>query len=98
MGNKINTEEWESQPCLSSDKRDIYFASRRPGGFGGADIYVSHLQPNGRWSDAENLGPTINTSGNEQCPFIHADNQTLFFTSDMLPGYGDEDLFVVTKK
>ena len=97
LGNKINTEDWESQPALSPDKRDLYFASRRPGGFGGADIYVSHLQPNGRWSDAENLGPTINTSGNEQCPFIHADNQTLYFTSDVLPGYGDEDLFVVKK-
>jgi outer membrane protein OmpA-like peptidoglycan-associated protein/tetratricopeptide (TPR) repeat protein len=97
MGNKINTEEWESQPCLSPDKRDIYFASRRPGGLGGADIYVSHLQPNGRWGDAENLGPTINTSGDEQCPFIHADNQTLYFTSSVLPGYGDEDLFVVRK-
>lgn len=98
MGNKINTEDWESQPCLSPDKRDIYFASRRSGGFGGADIYVSHLQPNGRWSDAENLGPTINTTGDEQCPFIHADNQTLYFTSNVLPGYGDEDLFVARKK
>ncbi len=97
LGNNINTEDWESQPSLSPDKRDLYFASRRPGGFGGADIYVSHLQPNGRWSEAENMGPTINTSGNEQCPFIHADNQTLFFTSDVLPGYGDEDLFVVKK-
>ena len=97
MGNKINTEQWESQPCLSPDKRDIYFASRRSGGFGGADIYVSHLQPNGRWSDAENLGPSINTTGDEQCPFIHADNQTLYFTSNVLPGYGDEDLFVVRK-
>ena len=97
MGNTINTEAWESQPCLSPDKRDIYFASRRPGGFGGADIYVSHLQPNGRWSDAENLGPSINTTGDEQCPFIHADNQTLYFTSNVLPGYGDEDLFVVRK-
>lgn len=97
MGNQINTEEWESQPCLSPDKRDLYFASRRPGGVGGADIYVSHLQANGRWSEAENLGPAINTSGNEQCPFIHADNQTLYFTSDVLPGYGDEDLFVARK-
>lgn len=98
LGNKINTEEWESQPCLSPDKRDLYFASRRQGGFGGADIYVSHLQANGRWSEPENLGPTINTSGNEQCPFIHADNQTLYFTSDVLPGYGDEDLFVTRKE
>lgn len=97
LGNKINSEEWESQPCLSADKRDLYFASRRPGGFGGADIYVCHLQPNGRWSEAENLGATINTSGDEQCPFIHADNQTLYFTSNLLPGYGDEDLFVVRK-
>lgn len=97
MGNQINTEEWESQPCLSPDKREIYFASRRPGGLGGADIYVCKLQPNGRWSDAENLGPGINTTGDEQCPFIHADNQTLYFTSNVLPGYGDEDLFVVRK-
>jgi len=97
MGGKINTEQWESQPCLSPDKRDLYFASKRFGGYGGSDIYVSHLLPNGKWSDPENLGPGINTSSDEQCPFIHADNQTLYFTSSYWQGYGDEDLFYVRK-
>ena len=93
LGGKINTDQWESQPCLSPDKRDLYFASKRFGGYGGSDIYVSHLRLDGSWSDPENLGPTINTSADEQCPFIHADNQTLFFTSNGLLGYGGTDLF-----
>jgi outer membrane protein OmpA-like peptidoglycan-associated protein/tetratricopeptide (TPR) repeat protein len=95
-GSNINTDQWESQPCLSADKQDLYFASRRPDGYGGSDLYVSHLK-NGKWSKAENLGPNVNTPGDEQCPFIHADNQTLFFTSNYWPGYGDEDLFYTKK-
>ena len=97
LGGKINTEQWESQPCLSPDKRDLYFTSKRHGGYGGSDIYVSNLQTDGTWSTPENLGPTINTSSDEQCPFIHADNQTLFFTSNGLPGYGGTDLFYSRK-
>ncbi len=97
LGGWVNSDQWESQPCLSPDKRDLYFASRRQGGLGGIDIYVSHLQDNGKWGEPENLGPGINTSGDEQCPFIHADNQTLYFTSNSWPGYGDEDLFYVRK-
>ncbi len=97
LGSKINSDLWDSQPCLSPDKRDLYFASRRFGGYGGSDLYVSHLQANGKWSEPENLGPEINTAGDESAPFIHADNQTLYFTSTGLPGYGEEDLFVVRK-
>jgi outer membrane protein OmpA-like peptidoglycan-associated protein/tetratricopeptide (TPR) repeat protein len=97
LGGKINSDQWDSQPCLSPDKRDLYFASRRFGGYGGSDIYVSHLQANGKWGDPENLGPTINSSADEQCPFIHADNQTLYFTSSYWPGYGDDDIFYVRK-
>jgi outer membrane protein OmpA-like peptidoglycan-associated protein len=97
LGGWINSDQWESQPCLSPDKRDLYFASRRQGGYGGIDIYVSHLQPNGKWGEPENLGPDVNTSGDEQCPFIHADNQTLYFTSNFWPGYGDDDLFYIRK-
>jgi len=97
LGGWINSDQWESQPCLSPDKRDLYFASRRQGGFGGIDIYVAHMQDNGKWGEPENLGPGINTSGDEQCPFIHADNQTLYFTSNYWQGYGDEDLFYVKK-
>jgi outer membrane protein OmpA-like peptidoglycan-associated protein/tetratricopeptide (TPR) repeat protein len=97
LGGRINSDQWESQPCLSPDKRDLYFASRRFGGYGGIDIYVSHLQANGKWGEPENMGPGINTSGDEQCPFIHADNQTFYFTSNYWPGYGDDDLFYVRK-
>lgn len=98
LGNTVNTEDWESQPCLSPDKRDLYFTSRRPGGYGGSDLYVSHLGTNGKWSAPQNMGPGINTAGDEACPFIHADNQTLYFTSNGWPGYGDEDLFLVRRQ
>ncbi|GAA4737923.1 OmpA family protein [Flavisolibacter ginsenosidimutans] len=97
LGPNVNTDQWESQPCLSPDKRDLYFASRRFGGYGGSDLYVSHKLPSGNWSKPENLGPEINTAGDESSPFIHADNQTLYFASSGLPGYGSEDLFVVRK-
>ncbi len=97
LGGTINSDQWDSQPCLSPDKKDLYFASRRFGGYGGSDIYVSHLQTNGKWSSPENLGPEINSSEDEQCPFIHADNQTLYFTSPHWQGYGDDDIFYVRK-
>ena len=97
LGGWVNSDQWESQPCLSPDKRELYFASRRHGGFGGSDIYVSRLQSNGKWGEPENMGEGINTGGDEQSPFIHADNQTLYFTSNYWPGYGDDDLFYVRK-
>lgn len=97
LGYPINTEAWESAPSLSPDKRDLYFASRRIDGYGGSDIYVSHRLPNGRFGQPENLGPEINTSGDESCPFIHADNQTLYFTSNGHLGYGGDDLFMAKK-
>ena len=93
----INTDAWESAPSLSPDKRDLYFASRQPDGFGGSDIYVSHRLMNGHWSAPENLGPAINTIGDEGTPFIHADNQSLYFTSSGHPGYGGDDLFIARK-
>ena len=97
LGGWINSDQWESQPCLSPDKRDLYFASRRHGGFGGSDIYVSHMQPNGKWGEPENMGEYINSSGDEQSPFMHADNQTLYFTSNYWQGYGDDDIFYIRK-
>ncbi len=97
LGGRINSDQWDAQPSLSPDKRDLYFASRRMGGLGGKDIYVSHLQSNGRWSGPENMGAGINTPGDDECPFIHADNQTLYFVSNGLPGYGGNDIFVTRK-
>lgn len=97
MGPNINTDFWETGPSLSPDKNVLYFSSNRPGGYGGADLYMSVRQPNGKWAPAVNMGPRINTAGDEMAPFIHADNQTLYFTSNGLPGYGNQDLFVVRK-
>ena len=98
LGSNINTEFWESAPSLSPDERDLYFTSNRPGGFGGNDLYVSHRMRNGHWSLPENLGPEINTVGDESAPFIHADNQSLYFTSNGHQGYGGDDLFVSRKQ
>jgi len=98
LGSQINTEFWESSPSLSSDKNTLYFSSDRPGGYGGKDLYVSHRMPNGKWSEALNMGASVNTTGDELAPFIHADNNTLYFTSDGLPGYGGSDLFVMRRK
>ena len=96
-GAVINSEYWESAPCLSPDKRQLYFASDRPGGFGGTDIYVSTRLANGKWTVPQNLGPAINTSGDESCPFMHADNETLYFNSNGHQGYGGTDLFLAKK-
>jgi len=97
LGNAINTHFWESSPSLSPDKKDLYFSSDRPDGYGGKDIWVSHRRANGTWSNAENLGPDINTPGDETCPFMYADNQTLFFSTNGRLGYGSNDLFVTKR-
>lgn len=98
MGRIINTEYWESQPSLSPDKRALYFAARDPSGFGGSDLFVSYLQANGQWGTPRNMGPEVNTSADESCPFIHPDNQTFYFTSNGHPGYGGTDLYFMRKK
>lgn len=97
LGAAINTEYWESAPCLSPDKKYLYFASDRPGGYGGSDIYVSTRMANGKWSLPQNLGSTINTGGDESCPFIHADNETFYFNSNGHEGFGGTDLFLSKK-
>ncbi len=97
MGQNINSEYWESTPCLSPDKRALYFSSKRPGGFGGCDLYVSYRDVRGKWGAAINMGSAINTKGDEQAPFIHADNQTFYFTSSGLLAYGGTDLFIARK-
>lgn len=89
----INTMQYESQPAISANGRSLYFVSRRPGGQGGKDIWVTHLQEDCTWGDPENLGPTINTEGDEEVPFIHPDGETLYFGSDGHPGLGGSDLF-----
>lgn len=97
MGPIVNSDLWESSPSLSPDKRDLYFSSSRDGGLGGKDLWVTHRNSKGKWGVPQNLGPTINTSGDEGCSFMYADNQTLFFNSNGHPGYGKSDLFFSKK-
>ncbi|MCB0631975.1 MAG: PD40 domain-containing protein [Lewinella sp.] len=80
-------------PALSPDGNKLFFASNQPGGFGGMDLYVVEKKE-GRWGKPFNLGPEINTGGNEVFPFLH-ESGTLFFTSDGHKGYGGLDIFMV---
>lgn len=79
-------------PTLSSDNKKMYFASNRPGGFGGMDIYVSEFR-DGKWQDPTNLGAGTNTSGNEIFPF-YGEGGNLFFSSDGHGGQGGLDIFL----
>jgi outer membrane protein OmpA-like peptidoglycan-associated protein len=93
-GRNINSNYSEKQPTLSPDGTTLYFISDRKGGFGGYDIWKSVILPNGSFSAPENLGNTINTSGDETSPFIHFDNKTLYFASNLHLGMGGYDIFV----
>lgn len=98
LGPNVNTDWWESAPSISPDGETLYFCSNKPGGFGGIDIYACYKTKRGGWSKAINLGPNINTASDEQTPFIHADNKTLYFASNGWPGFGGTDLYLAHKK
>lgn len=91
LNDGINTRGWESQPCVSSDGRELYFVSRRSGN---ADIYCSLRNADGSWGEPQNLGTPINTKGTEMAPFLHPDGKTLYFSSDKHVGMGGFDLFM----
>ena len=98
LGQQINSDFWDSAPSIAPDGNSIYFASNRPEGYGGIDIYVAYKNEKGYWEEAINLGPTINTKGDDQTPFIHADNQSLYFSSNGRLGFGGSDIYVARKK
>lgn len=94
VGDNINSpDSWESQPSISANGDLLIFASNRKGGRGGLDLYMCRKNPDGTWTDPENLGPTINTRRNEKSPFIHSDSQTLYFASDGQVGVGGYDIY-----
>ena len=91
----INTPKFlESTASITPDGKTIYFASDRVNGHGGLDLYKTTMLANGSWSSPVNLGPEINTKANEDAPFIHPDQKTLFFTSDGHNSMGGRDIFV----
>jgi outer membrane protein OmpA-like peptidoglycan-associated protein len=97
LNENVNTPGWEPNASISSDGQYLYFSSNRAGGFGGRDIYMSKMLPNGQWGKAVNLGPTVNTPYDEDAPFIHPDNTTLFFSSQGHKSMGGFDVFFSTR-
>jgi outer membrane protein OmpA-like peptidoglycan-associated protein len=97
LGPVVNSTQWDSQPSFSSDGKSLYFASTRAGGKGSSDIWKTVLQPDGQWSTPVNLGDSINTRAEEMAPFIHPDDQTIYFSSKGHPGLGKLDLFYARK-
>jgi outer membrane protein OmpA-like peptidoglycan-associated protein len=94
LGENINTENWESQPAISADGRQLFFVSNRSGGRGGKDIWVSYKNAKGTWTKAKNLGKDINSSKDDISPFLHWDNQTLYYASKGFVGMGGFDIFL----
>ena len=85
-------DSWNSTPVFSRNGNTIYFASNRPGGYGGTDLYSATRNSKGQFAKVRNMGPQINTFGNELFPFVSKKNR-FFFASDGHPGFGGLDLF-----
>ncbi len=98
IGSPINTPGYETQPCVSAGGKSLFYAGIRADGFGGTDIWVSHLGDDGRWGKPENLGSNVNTPYDEMRPFIHPDGQTLYFSSRGHEGMGNFDIYVSRKQ
>lgn len=90
---KFSDDQKDQEPSLtiSADGKKSFIISDRPGGYGGKDIYVANLLPNGTWGPMENLGPVINTELDEESPFIRAD--TLYFSSQGHNSMGGYDVY-----
>ena len=91
----ITSDYYENHVCLSPDQNTIYFVSTRPGGYGGRDIWKSE-KIGSKWSEPENLGPTINTQYDEDAPYMLPDGYTLYFASQGHENMGGYDIFIST--
>lgn len=83
----------ETSIVFSSDGRQAFFVSERPGGYGGKDIWTSQKNEKDRWEDAVNLGSTVNTEFDEISIFLAEDDVTLYFSSQGHNSMGGMDIF-----
>ena len=97
LNKNINTDYWEGSCSISGDGKFLYFASERPGGIGGRDIWVSE-KIDGDWGVAKNMGPKINTPYDDDAPFIHPDGITLFLSSKGHSSIGGYDIMFSIKQ
>ena len=92
----VNINTYSSkQPFCSADGNYLFFSSDRPGGSGKFDIWYVDLKKDGTTGQPVNLGPSVNTSNDEQAPFYQSSSGTLVFSSNGYPGMGGYDLFSV---
>lgn len=95
LGSAINSEHNDIDPFISRDGRYLIFCSRRPGGFGEIDLYVSFHKGDGSWTTAVNLGKNINSPAYDWIPSVSEDGKFLFFTSNRTGNY---DIYWVDTK
>lgn len=83
LGPGINSNDYEEYaPYLDPDEAYLIFASNRPGGFGGNDLYISFRNPDGAWTQPLNMGSPINTENGDTLPCISPDGLYFFFIED----------------
>lgn len=96
IGNKVNSDYWETTASLDLYENILFFVSDREGGYGGRDIWMVKKLPYGNWSEPQNLGEPINTEYDEESPFLHPDGKTLYFSSVGHKSMGGFDIFKST--
>ena len=96
IGLEINTKYHDSYPCLTTNN-NLYFFSRRPGGYGDSDLYMSEFI-DGKYQPPVNLGPKLNTMYHEWDTYTAPDESYMIYCSMMPGGFGDDDLYVTFKK
>jgi Tol biopolymer transport system component len=98
LGSTVNSLSDAGIPCISADGLSLYFTSKRPGGSGDSDLWVTRRAThNDPWGDPENLGPTINSASMDWHSSISTDGLELYFSSNRPSGYGGDDLWVTRR-
>lgn len=92
----VNTSFFDHCLSFSADGNEAFWTSTRPGGLGGNDIWTSR-RVDGKWTPAENLGPTVNSPGSDHHSIPAPDGQALYITSDRAGGLGGDDIYITTR-
>jgi outer membrane protein OmpA-like peptidoglycan-associated protein/tetratricopeptide (TPR) repeat protein len=97
LGDDINKDGFKSMtPSLADDGETLYYASNRPGGIGGMDLWMTTINTDGETTEPVNLGDLVNTKEDEITPFYHPSSKTLYFSSEGHIGFGGQDVFKTT--
>jgi hypothetical protein len=98
FGKPINSIYNEGSACLSRDGKTLYFARcESPDGYGNCDLYIAKMQEDGTWGQIKNLGPNVNSNAWDSQPTLSRNEDTLYFASDRLGGFGLSDIYYTYK-